>query len=186
MSEKKEIRIPRLWVYVSAFLAGLAVTSVFGLAFGVEYAADFITNAAIFGVLFITASNVMDKVDRQPHRLTVKYWVLIALVVVTDFLFLFAAKAGDKNTCIVRLCIFAVGLILTGFYAYFIYAPSQMELIEKMKEGSRVAIAQYLDENGGKPVEELAEGILALIFAPKPKREKKQKKETPENVEEKA
>lgn len=173
MSEKKEVRIPRFWVYLSAFVSGLVVTTSFGLAFGVDYALDFVTNAAIFGVLFVTAYNVMDKVDKAPYRLTVKYWVLIALIVLSDFLFLFSAKAEDQNTCVVRLCIFAVGLILTGFYAYFIYAPSQKEIFAQVKEESALAIASYLDENGGKPTIELAEGILALIFAPK----KKEKKE---------
>lgn len=176
MSEKKEIRIPRLWVYVSAFFAGLVVTTGFGLAFGVEYALDLVTNCAIYSVLSIAAYNVFDKVDRQPYRLTAKYWVLMALIVVTDFLFLFAAKADTKDLCVVRLCIFAVSLILTGFYAYFIYAPSQVEIVENVKNEAKNGIAQYLNEHGGEAPETLAEGILALIFAPKVK-EPKPKKE---------
>lgn len=177
MSEKKEIKIPRLWVYLAAFVSGLAVTTLFGLAFGVQYALDFVTNAAIFGVLFVTAYNVWDKVDKQKYRLTWKYWVLIALIVVTDFLFLFAAKADTKDTCVVRLCIFAVGLILTGFYAYFIYAPSQKEIFEEVKEASKTQIREFLDEHAGESTDVLAEGILELMFAPK------QKEEAPEGEE---
>lgn len=171
MAEKKEIKIPRLWVYLAAFVSGLAVTTLFGLAFGVQYALDFVTNAAIFGVLFVTSYNVWDKVDKQKYRLTWKYWVLIALIVVTDFLFLFAAKAETQELCTVRLCIFAVGLILTGFYAYFIYAPSQKEIFEAIKEASKAQIAAYLDEHGAEPNETVAEGILELMFAPKKKEE---------------
>ena len=171
MAEKKEIKIPRLWVYLAAFVSGLAVTTLFGLAFGVQYALDFITNAAIFGVLFVTAYNVWDKVDKQKYRLTWKYWVLIALIVVTDFLFLFAAKAETKEMCIVRLCIFLVGLILTGFYAYFIYAPSQHEIFAKIKEAAKVQIKEFLDEHAGEPTDVQAEGILDMMLAPKKKEE---------------
>lgn len=171
MSERKEIRIPRLWVYVSAFVAGLIVTTGFGLAFGVEYCLDFVTNAAIFGVLFVTAYNVFDKIDKQPYRLTWKYWVLIALIVVTDFLFLFAAKAETQDMCIVRLCIFAVGLILTGFYAYFIYAPSQREMFAEINEAAKAEIAKYLNEHSGEDNMVVAEGILDILFAPKKKEE---------------
>lgn len=178
MSEKKEMRIPRLWVYICAFFAGLVVTACFGLGFGVEFAVSFLTESALYGILFITAYNVMDKVDRQPHRLTVKYWVLIALIVVTDFLFLFAAKAEDKNTCIVRLCIFAVGLIFTGFYSYCIYAPSQKELFVQMKDEAKAGIAEYLREHAGEPSEDVAGGLMELIFAPK-----KKAKEEPQGEE---
>ena len=171
MSEKKEIKIPRLWVYLAAFVSGLAVTTIFGLAFGVQYALDFVTNAAIFGVLFVTAYNVWDKVDKQTYRLTWKYWVLIALIVVTDFLFLFAAKAEVRDTCIVRLCIFAVGLTITGFYAYFIYAPSQREIFAAVKEASKAQLKAYLEEHAGESADVVAEGILELMFAPKKEEE---------------
>lgn len=169
--EKKEIRIPRLWVYVCAFLSGLFVTTAFGISQGVGYAADFITNSAIYGCIFVLTANVFDRVERQPYRLTVKYWVLVAFILVTDFLFMFAARAVTKDDCIVRLCIFAVGLILTSFYAYFIYAPSQKEIFEEVKANAVEGIASYLDENGGQPTKTLAEGIVEMLFAPKKKEE---------------
>lgn len=168
---KKEIRIPRLWVYASAFVAGLVVTTVMGLCLGAEYAIDFVTNAICFGCIFILSANVFDRIDRQKFRLTWKYWTLVGLIVVTDFLFAFTAKAETKDTCIIRACIFFVGLILTSFYAYFIYAPSQYELFAEVKEASKKELVEYLDGHAGEETTVMAEGILELFLAKKVKKE---------------
>ena len=179
MTEKKEIRIPRLWVYAASFFAGLIVTTGFGVAFGVEYAIDFITSAVCYGVLFIAAYNIMDKIDKQPYRLTWRYWVLMALIVVTDFLFVALAKAPTKEDGFLRIGLLTTALVGTVCFALYSYAPEQKRIFADIKDASKAAICEYLDEHASESHESIAEGILALIFAPK----KKAKEEAPEGEE---
>ena len=177
MSEKKEIRIPRLWVYVSAFVTGVIVTMAFGMVFGFESAVTFLTTALIYGVLFICSYNVFDKIDKQPYRLTWKYWTLIGLIVLSDFLFLFLAKAPTKAAGQFRAGLFVAALVATICFAYYTYRPEQIEIFSKIKEASKMEIVKFLEEHVGESNEALAEGILGVMFAPK------KKEETPEGEE---
>lgn len=177
MSEKKrEIKIPRLWVYVSAFATGVLVTSLMALCFGAEEAIEFFTQTLIFGVVFIASSNVFEKIDRQPYRLTWKYWTLIGLVVLSDFLFLFLAKAPTPEDGKLRLGIFVASLVATVCFAYYTYKPEQMEISEKVKK----VIATYLEENAGKTNDEIADGIFQFVYAPQRKKKTEEGEEANE------
>lgn len=171
MSEKKEIRIPRLWVYLAAFGSGVVVTAILGILMGVPSAIDFVTYCALFGVIQTVSYNVWDKVEKARYRLTWQYWTLIGLIILSDALVAFSAMSGDHfwgAICLVAgLSVAAIAFI----FAYCVYAPSQKEIFATVKEASKAQLKEYLDAHAGEASEEVAEGILELMFAPKKKEE---------------
>lgn len=169
--EKKEIKIPRFWVYFAAFVSGVVMTTLIGLLLGVSMALTFVTNALVYGTLFIASYNVWDKVDKQRYRLTWKYWTLIGLIVASDFMFAFTAMADTKDKGIIGASITACLLVITGCFAWFIYAPSQKEIFAQIREASKMQIKAYLEEHAGEEAETVAAGLLELMLAPKAKEE---------------
>ena len=100
----KEIRIPRLAVYLIALFAAIVICFGMSLTFGVAYAAEFSTVAIFNCVIAFVAYNIIDKWDEQPWRLTPSYWVEEALIVLADVLFILTAKsksafAGGSACC---------------------------------------------------------------------------------------
>ena len=166
---KKEhtIRIPRLVVYVAAFILSVVICVAFGLAFGLAYAAEFVTSAVVLGVVFMLGYNICEKADEQPWRLTPKYWGLVALILLTDFLLMFCAKAPDMETGKYRVLVLAVAGVTLGFYTYFVYAPSQKELLAEVKKKVKEAVAKYIGEHTGEAPEIVADGLVELVLAPK-------------------
>lgn len=177
MSEKKEIRIPRLWVYLAAFGSGVVVTAILGILMGVPSAIDFVTYCGLFGILQTVSYNVWDKVDKARYRLTWQYWTLIALIVAADALVAFSAMSGNRfcgAICLVAgISVAAIALI----FAYCVYAPSQREIFNTVKDASKLQIKEYLDIHLGEPTEAVAAGLIEMMLSPK------KKEETPEGEE---
>ena len=105
--EKKQIRIPRLVVYIIALLTAIIVCVSMSFTFGVAYAAEFATVAIFNCVIAFVCYNIIDKWDEQPWRLTPKYWGLVALILMSDVLFILSAKASTKYWG----CILSIGLL---------------------------------------------------------------------------
>lgn len=167
MKEKKAIRIPRLAVYCAAFFASVVVCLLFGLAFGFDYALEFATNALVLTAIALTAYNVFEKIDEQPWRLTPKYWGLVALILVTDFLFMYFAKAPDKTSGMIRGLIFMVSAIVLGGYTFFVYKPAQEKLTSDVKKKIKEAVTAYISAHLGETPDKIADELVEIVFAPK-------------------
>lgn len=164
---KKEIRIPRIMVYLVSVLVCMAIAVGFTLLFGVAYAIDCLTVVAEVAVLSSVITNVAERLfARKYHLLTAKYWVMMALVLICDALFAFASYSSTMEILGVRGAFFLVVLIGTILFALFVYKPSVITLMATAEENTVKMIAEYLGD------EEKARGVIALLKAPKKEEEK--------------
>lgn len=163
----KEIRIPRLAVYLIALFTAIVICIAMSLAFGVAYAAEFATVAIFNCVIAFVAYNIIDKWDEQPWRLTPKYWGLVAFILVADALFIFTAKASDATSGMILGIGFLASIVCLVIYTYAIYAPSQKALLAEVKQKVKDAVAQYISDHSGESPEQVAEGLVELVMAPK-------------------
>ena len=165
--EKKQIRIPRLVVYIIALLTAIIVCVSMSFTFGVAYAAEFATVAIFNCVIAFVCYNIIDKWDEQPWRLTPKYWGLVALILMSDVLFIQSAKASTKYWG----CILSIGLLasigILVIYTVAIYVPSQRQLLAEVKQKVKDAVAGYLNAHSGEAPEQLADGLVEVVMAPK-------------------
>lgn len=171
MTEKKEIKIPRLWVYLAAFVSGFAVTAVLGVLMGVPSALDFVTFAGLFGVIQTVSYNVWDKVDKQRYRLTWQYWTLIGLILASDALIAYSALSGSHYWGSMSLVAGVFMAAVACIFAYSIYAPSQKAIFAEVKEASIAQVKEYLDAHMGEGTDAIAEGLIEMMLAPKAKEE---------------
>lgn len=163
----KEIRIPRLAVYAIALFAAIVICIGMSLTFGVAYAAEFATVAVFNCVIAFVAYNIIDKWDEQPWRLTPKYWGLVAFILVSDCLWILTAKASDPTSGMILGIGFIASLVCLVIYTYAIYAPSQRLLLADVKQKVKDAVASYINEHSGETPEQLAEGLVEVVMAPK-------------------
>lgn len=164
---KKEIRIPRIMVYLVSVLVCMAIAVGFTLLFGVAYAIDCLTVVAEVAVLSSVVTNIGERLfAKKYHLLTSKYWVMMALVLACDALFAFASYSSTMEVLGVRGAFFLVVLIGTVLFALFVYKPSVVTLMATAEENTVKMIAEYLGD------EEKARGVIALLKAPKKEEEK--------------
>ena len=163
----KEIRIPRLAVYLIALFAAIAICIGMSLAFGVAYAAEFATVAIFNCVIAFVAYNIIDKWDEQPWRLTPKYWGLVVFILVSDALWILTAKASDPTNGMILGIGFLASLVCLVIYTYAIYAPSQKALLSDVKKKVKEAVAKYISDHSGETPEQVAEGLVEVVMAPK-------------------
>ena len=165
--EKKEIRIPRLAVYLVALFIAITICIAMSLTFGVEYAVEFATVAIFNCVIAFVCYNIIDKWDEQPWRLTPKYWGLVAFIVICDVLWILTAKAPDKTAGSILFVAFVASVVCLCIYTYAIYAPSQKTLLADVKKKVKEAVAGYLNAHSGETPEQLADGLVEVVMAPK-------------------
>ena len=164
---KKEIRIPRIMVYLVSVLVCMAIAVGFTLLFGVAYAIDCLTVVAEVAVLSSVVTNIGERLfAKKYHLLTSKYWVMMALILACDALFAFASYSSTMEVLGVRGAFFLVVLIGTILFALFVYKPSVVTLMATAEENTVKMIAEYLGD------EEKAKGVIALLKAPKKEEEK--------------
>ena len=165
--EKKQIRIPRLVVYVIALLVAITACVAMSFTFGVAYAAEFATVAIFNCVIAFVCYNIIDKWDEQPWRLTPKYWGLVALILVSDVLWLLTAKAATKAWGFILAIGFVSSVAILAIYTAAIYVPSQRQLLAEVKQKVKDAVAGYLNAHSGEAPEQLADGLVEVVMAPK-------------------
>ena len=165
--ERKEIRIPRIAVYLVSVLVCMTIAVVFTLLFGIVNAIDCLTVVAEVTVLSSVVTNVGERLfAKKYHLLTAKYWVMMALILVCDGLFAFSSYSATVEILGVRGTFFLFALIGTILFAIFVYKPSVVTLMATAEENTVEMIAEYLGD------EEKAKGVIALLKAPKKKEEK--------------
>lgn len=163
----KEIKIPRLAVYIVALFAAIVICIGMFFTFGVAYVAEFATLAVFNCVIAFVAYNIIDKWDEQPWRLTPSYWGEVVLIVLTDVLFIFTAKASTAFWGgILVAALIASGAVLL-IYTFAIYSPKQMALLADVKKKVKEAVAKYIGEHTGETPEAVADGLVELVMAPK-------------------
>ena len=157
----KEIRIPRLAVYLIALFAAIVICIGMFFTFGVAYVAEFATVAIFNCVIAFVAYNIIDTWDEQPWRLTPSYWVEEALIVLADVLFILTAKSKSA---------FAGGILLVATLASIAVlwiAPKQKALLSDVKKKIKEAVAGYINDHSGETPEQLADGLVEVVMAPK-------------------
>lgn len=160
---KKEIRIPKVVVYVLATIMVVLLSVGVSLLFGVGNAIDCITVAAIVAVLSHVLYDIGEKVSNRKYALTLKYWLMCALVLLCDLSFFFTSQSKTYEVLPIRASLFGVLLIATIFYAYFVYKPSVMSMAEQLEKNLAKAFADYITNNTGKTPEEIGEGLVGLL-----------------------
>ena len=163
----KEIRIPRLAVYLIALFAAIVICIGMSLTFGVAYAAEFATVAIFNCVIAFVAYNIIDKWDEQPWRLTPKYWGLVVFIMVSDTLWILTAKASSPTNGMILGIGFIASLVCLVIYTYAIYAPSQKALLAEVKKKVKESVTGYINEHSGETPEQIADGLVELVMAPK-------------------
>lgn len=163
----KEIRIPRLVVYLIALFAAIVICIGMSLTFGVAYAAEFATVAMFNCVIAFVVYNIIDKWDEQPWRLTPKYWCLMAFILVSDALFILTAKASNRTSGAILGIGFLSSLVCLGIYASAVYVPSQKALLAEVKKKVKESVAGYINDHSGETPEQIADGLVELVMAPK-------------------
>lgn len=176
---KREIRVPRILVYVISVLVCMLMAVVFTLCFGVVNAIDCLTVVAEVYVLASVVTNIGERLSaKKYHLLTSKYWVMMALILACDGLFAFSSYSSTMEILAVRGAFFLIVLIGTILFAVFVYKPSVITLMTTAEENTAEMIKGYLDENAGLINEEKAKGVIALLKAPKaPKKEEEKSEE---------
>ena len=176
--EKKEIRIPRVAVYLVSVLVCMLIAVGFTLLFGVAYAIDCITVVAEVGVLMAVVLNISERLAaKKYHLLTSKYWVQMALILVTDGLFAFTSYSTTMEILGVRGAFFLLVLIVTILFALFVYKPSVATLMATAEENTVKGIAEILIENKGKTEEETAKAVVAFLKNPVKEKEEEKSEE---------
>ncbi|MGN1190935.1 MAG: hypothetical protein ACI4SL_11145 [Candidatus Ornithospirochaeta sp.] len=163
----KEIRIPRLAVYLIALFTAIVICIAMSLSFGIAYAAEFATVAIFNCVIAFVAYNIIDKWDEQPWRLTPKYWGLVALILMSDVLWILSAKSSTKYWGLILFIGFLASVGILAIYTAAIYVPSQRQLLAEVKQKVKDAVAQYISDHSGESPEQVAEGLVELVMAPK-------------------
>jgi hypothetical protein len=171
--EKKEIRIPRVAVYLVSVLVCMLIAVGFTLLFGVAYAIDCITVVAEVGVLMAVVLNISERLAaKKYHLLTSKYWVQMALILITDGLFAFTSYSTTMEILGVRGAFFLLVLIVTILFALFVYKPSVVTLMATAEENTVKGIAEIL---GGD--EEKAKAVVAFLKNPVKEKEEEKSEE---------
>ena len=171
--EKKEIRIPRVAVYLVSVLVCMLIAVGFTLLFGVAYAIDCITVVAEVGVLMAVVLNIAERLAaKKYHLLTSKYWVQMALILITDGLFAFTSYSTTMEILGVRGAFFLLVLIVTILFALFVYKPSVVTLMATAEENTVKGIAEIL---GGD--EETAKAVVAFLKNPVKEKEEEKSEE---------
>ena len=171
--EKKEIRIPRIVVYLVSVLVCMAIAVVFTLLFGIVNAIDCLTVVAEVAVLSSVVTNIGERLfAKKYHLLTSKYWVMMALVLACDGLFAFSSYSTTIEILGVRGAFFLIVLIVTILFAVFVYKPSVANLMATAEENTITGITKVLVDNSGKTEEEKAKAVVAFLKAPKKEEEK--------------
>lgn len=163
----KEIRIPRLAVYLIALFAAIVICFGMSLTFGVAYAAEFVTVAIFNCVIAFVAYNIIDKWDEQPWRLTPSYWVEEALIVLADVLFILTAKSSSAFAGGILFVAMLASIAVLWIYTFAIYAPRQKALLSDVKKKVKEAVAGYINDHSGETPEQLADGLVEVVMAPK-------------------
>ena len=165
--EKKQVRIPRIAVYLVASLVCILIAVGFALLFGVANAIDCLTVVAEIYVLTSVITNIGERLfAKKYHLLTSKYWVMMILILVCDALFAFASYSTTMDILAVRGAFFLIVLIGTILFSLFVYKPSVIALVSEAEENTIKMLAEYLGN------EEKAKGVVALLKAPKKEEEK--------------
>lgn len=165
--EKKQVRIPRIAVYLVASLVCILIAVGFALLFGVANAIDCLTVVAEIYVLTSVVTNIGERLfAKKYHLLTSKYWVMMILILVCDALFAFASYSATMDILAVRGAFFLIVLIGTILFSLFVYKPSVVALVSEAEENTIKMLAEYLGN------EEKAKGVVALLKAPKKEEEK--------------
>lgn len=163
VEEKKEIRIPKVVVYILATLLVILVVVGVSLLFGVGNAIDCITVAAILAVLSHVLFDIGEKLNTRKYALTPKYWLMCTMILLCDLTFFFTSQSKTMEVLPIRASLFGVVLIATIFYAYFVYKPSVMALAQKLEENLAKAFSAYIQANPGKTADEMGEGLVGLL-----------------------
>lgn len=175
---KREIRVPRIAVYVVSVLVCMLMAVVFTLCFGVVNAIDCLTVVAEVYVLASVVTNIGERLSaKKYHLLTSKYWVMMALILACDGLFAFSSYSTTMEILAVRGAFFLFALIATILFAVFVYKPSVIALMTTAEENTVGMIKGYLDENTALTNEEKAKGVIALLKAPKTLKKEEEKSE---------
>lgn len=175
---KREIRVPRIVVYIVSVLVCMLMAVVFTLCFGVVNAIDCLTVVAEVYVLASVVTNIGERLSaKKYHLLTSKYWVMMALILACDGLFAFSSYSSTMEILAVRGAFFLIVLIGTILFAVFVYKPSVITLMTTAEENTAEMIKGYLDENAGLINEEKAKGVIALLKAPKALKKEEEKSE---------
>ena len=163
----KEVKIPRLAVYLIALSAAIVICIGMSLVFGVAYAVEFATVAIFNCVIAFVAYNIIDKWDEQPWRLTPSYWIEVVLIVLSDVLFILTAKSPSAFAGGILFVATLSSVAVLWIYTFAIYAPRQKALLSDVKKKVKGAVAKYIGEHTGETPETVADGLVELVLAPK-------------------
>jgi len=164
---KREIRVPRIVVYLISTLVCMLMAVVFTLCFGVVNAIDCLTVVAEIYVLASVVTNIGERLSaKKYHLLTSKYWVMMALILACDGLFAFSSYSSTMEILAIRGAFFLLALIVTILFAVFVYKPSVITLMTTAEENTVKMLGDYLGDT------EKAKGVIALLKAPKKEEEK--------------
>ena len=88
-------------------------------------------------------------------------------ILVSDVLWILTAKAPDQTSGCILGVAFLASVICLSIYTYAIYAPSQKALLADVKQKVKDAVAKYLNDHSGETPEQLADGLVEVVMAPK-------------------
>ncbi len=161
--KKREIRLPKVLVYFVASIVTAVLTVGVSLFFGVANAIDCITVVAEVFVLSSVLVDIVSKYNDRKYALTLKYWVMVALVLLCDLLFFFTSQSKTYEMLGIRGALFGLILVVAVFYCHYTYKPSVMTQASTLEDNLAKAFTAFITANPALNAEEMGKGLVALL-----------------------